>query len=72
VTDAERAALILEELGLHTNAIGPIKEWSPSPAGVAQRRHDDFWSLVAHMLPEDEEDERFWMTNDAARQLESN
>jgi hypothetical protein len=64
--------VLLERLGMHTEALGPLAEWSPSPRGVAQRRHDDFWSLVAHMLPEDEDDERFWMTNDAARQLESN
>ena len=65
-------AVFLDSLGLQTEGLGPTAEWSPVPRGVAQRRHNEFWRVVADMLPEDENDERFWMTNDAARQLEAN
>lgn len=69
--DGDRA-VFLDSLGLHTEALGPIGEWQPVPRRVAQRRHDEYWKVVAGMLPEDENEELYWMTNDAARQLESN
>lgn len=61
--------IVLSEVGLRSEGIGPMLEWSPVPADLFQRRHDRFWALVSDLLPDDEEDEPFWMSEDAATQL---
>lgn len=59
-------------LGLHTWGIGPEAEWDPQPDGPNQINHDAFWKAVRDIVPDDEDDEPFWMTTDAALQLELN
>lgn len=71
-SDEDRAALMLDRLGLSTEAIGPLEEWAPAPRGVHQVRHDTFWRVVTDVLPDDENDEAYWMTQQAAHQLRDN
>ena len=70
--DLYRAALLLGRLGLSTEALGPVEEWSPCPRATHQRRHDTFWRVVSDILPDDENEEAHWMTPDASTQLEHN
>jgi hypothetical protein len=70
--DMDRAALILDRLGLSTEGLGPIEEWSPIPRDQHQRRHDTFWQAVCSILPDDDNDDEEWMTETASAQLEAN
>lgn len=58
--------------GLLTEAIGPEAEWKPSPPAEHQQIHDSFWKLAAGIIPDNEDDEQFWMTHDATRRLKAN
>jgi hypothetical protein len=69
---AERLARLLNRVGLRSEVLGPIEEWSPVDAATYQTRHDKFWQTVTQLLPDDEDDEAFWMTEAAADQLEHN
>lgn len=70
--DPDQAALILDRLGLSSETLGPVQEWAPVPRAVYQRRHDTFWRVVADMLPDNEDDEQFWMSQDATIRLRNN
>lgn len=73
VTDAVyQAVLMLGRLGLSTEGLGPIEEWSPAPRPMHQRRHDTFWRVVTGILPDDEDYEAFWMTEEASAELRAN
>lgn len=68
-------AVLLHRLGLHTEALGPPEEWQPIPAGPHQRRHSDFWFMVAALIksePGDYDDLPEWMTETGSEQLEAN
>lgn len=65
-------ALLLERLGLSSEALGPPEEWAPTNRRNHQVRHAQFWNLVTGIVPEDEKDEEFWMTPDASDQLREN
>lgn len=69
--DMDRA-VFLDSLGLSTEGLGPIGEWSPADRGTFQVRHAQFWSIVGDMIPEDELDEPFWMSEDATIKLQAN
>lgn len=58
--------------GLMTLGLGPDQEWHPACPGEHQWFHAQFWSLVERLLPEDEDDEPFWMTQAAAIKLLKN
>jgi hypothetical protein len=60
------------EDGLLTEGLGPQAEWSPVPPDQAQTRHETFWSTVSGMMPDDEHDEPYWMTQDATQALIDN
>ena len=70
--EATRAVELLRRLGLSTEAIGPVAEWSPSPTAIYQSRHASFWSIVEGILPDDQDDESYWMTEEASFQLRQN
>lgn len=59
-------------LGLMTLGLGPDVEWHPVSPAEYQWMHDQFWSIVEELLPEDEDEEPFWMTQDAAAKLFNN
>lgn len=67
-----QAALLLDRLGLSTESLGPPEEWSPAPRPVYQKRHDTFWRVVCDLMPDDEDDEPHWMTEDASAELKAN
>lgn len=67
-----QVVMILHRLGLATEGLGPVEEWSPIPRDHHQRRHDTFWKAVAAILPEDDNDEEVWMTEEASAELEVN
>jgi hypothetical protein len=58
--------------GLLTEGLGPQAEWSPVPPDQAQIRHGAFWATVSGMMPDDEHDEPYWMTQDATQALIDN
>jgi hypothetical protein len=58
--------------GLRTLGLGPELEWDPVPASTFQKRHDTFWRTVQVVVPDEESDEPYWMTTDAAIQLRDN
>jgi hypothetical protein len=70
--DMDRAALMLDRLGLSTEGLGPVEEWSPVPRGQYQKRHDGFWRTVSSILPDSDDDEEPWMTEEASAQLKAN
>lgn len=64
--------LELWALGLMTLGLGPPPEWKPSPPAEHQRFHNEFWQAVSDLMPDDEDDEPYWMTQHAAIELEAN
>lgn len=68
----EDGAELLFSLGLMTEGLGPIQEWSPLPPTHHQRRHNQFWCAVGTMLPDDQDDEEQWMTQEATEALRDN
>ena len=64
--------LELWALGLMTEGLGPKAEWHPVSAKERQWFHDAFWHTVLGLVPEDEDDEPFWMSENAATELASN
>jgi hypothetical protein len=70
--DMDRAALMLDRLGLSTEGLGPVEEWAPIPRAEHQQRHDTFWRAVCDILPDCDTDEEEWMTETASAQLEGN
>lgn len=58
--------------GLMTTGLGPEVEWHPASPAEHQWVHAEFWALVEDMLPEDEDEEPYWMTEDAATRLATN
>ena len=65
-------ATLLGRLGLSTEAIGPLEEWSPTDPGTYQKRHNAYWRAVSDIMPDDENDEPYWMTEEASAQLRQN
>ena len=66
---------ILDELGLNTEAVGPLAEWSPVPPGPFQRRHAAFWGMVDRMYHDEDgpvENIPDWMSEAATEQLLNN
>ena len=55
-----------------SEGIGPQAEWSPVVPAVHQARHNAFWKIASDMIPDNEADEPFWMTQDATDQLTTN
>lgn len=64
--------LELWALGLMTLGLGPDDEWHPASPAEHQWFHNSFWHMVLGLVPDDEADEPFWMTEDAATRLASN
>lgn len=64
--------LELWALGLMTEGLGPDMEWHPASPSEYQWVHSQFWSITEQLLPEDENDEPFWMSHDAAIRLLNN
>lgn len=62
----------LRESGWWTEGLGPLIEWDTQHVEEFQRRHNEFWSLVAGMMPDNEQDEPFWMTEAASSKLADN
>lgn len=60
------------ERGLITEGLGPEAEWSPVPPDQSQKRHQAFWSTVSGMMPDDEHDEPYWMSQAATARLFNN
>jgi hypothetical protein len=58
--------------GLMTLALGPDTEWHPTSPAEYQWFHAQFWAMVTELVPEDEKDEPYWMTEAAAARLENN
>lgn len=58
--------------GLMTSGLGPPIEWHPASPAENQWFHNAFWKAVEGLLPEDEHEEPFWMTEEAATKLASN
>jgi hypothetical protein len=58
---------------LMSEGLGPVREWDPVPDYAFRHRHNEFWTLVSgSIIPDDEDDEPFWMTNDASLKLANN
>jgi hypothetical protein len=57
---------------LMTTGLGPDAEWFPQLPGPHQDLHDSFWVMVEQLLPENEDEEPYWMTQAAATQLFNN
>jgi hypothetical protein len=55
-----------------TEYLGPPAEWDPVDRDSHQRRHNQFWKAVQSLLPDDENDEPFWMSEEATAKLKSN
>lgn len=74
MTPAENRLMALWNLGgLRSEGIGPESEWDPVPGDEFQRRHTSFWENVASgIMPDNEDDEPFWMTVDASDRLREN
>lgn len=70
--DEARMMALWTEEGLLTEGIGPQVEWSPVVPLKAQERHRLYWSAVSGMIPDDEDDEPYWMTEAATAQLLNN
>ena len=58
--------------GLMTLALGPDVEWHPASPKEHQWFHDQFWHVVEVMVPDNEDDEPFWMTQAATARLLKN
>lgn len=58
--------------GLITSGLGPDLDWHPASPEEHQWFYDQFWAVVEELLPEDEDEEPFWMTQAAAVQLFNN
>lgn len=71
-SDEERVMALWTEEGLLTEGIGPQAEWHPVPPQSAQVRHRAFWATVGGIMPDDEHDEPYWMTEAASTRLASN
>jgi len=57
---------------LMSEGLGPVTEWEPVPDYTFRNRHNAFWSLVTDIVPDEEDDEPFWMTQDASIKLANN
>lgn len=69
----ERLVALWNGEGLRSEGIGPDQEWDPVPADEFQRRHNSFWENVASgIMPDNEDDEPFWMSVDATNRLREN
>lgn len=51
---------------------GPPIEHCNDDLDTVQWFHNAFWKLVGELLPDDDNDEPFWMTEDAATLLACN
>jgi hypothetical protein len=69
VTNDDRLMALWTTEGLRSEGIGPQVEWSPVTAEVFQKRHNAFWSAISGIIPDDEHDEPYWMTQNASNQL---
>ena len=58
--------------GLLTLGIGPDLEWHPALHGDHQRVHNAFWHMVLGLVPDEEADEPYWMTEAATAELRNN
>jgi hypothetical protein len=58
--------------GLMTLALGPDVEWHPAIPAEHQWFHAQFWAMVLELVPDNEDDEPYWMTEDAASRLAAN
>lgn len=72
MTPDEQRLVSLWEAGLRSEGIGPTPEWSPVSADTFQTRHNAFWSAVSGIMPDNEHDEPYWMTQDASQALLDN
>jgi hypothetical protein len=70
--DEQRLLSLWTDGGLMSEGIGPQEEWSPVTPDVHQRRHAAFWKTVHDIVPDNEDDEPFWMTQGATRKLLDN
>lgn len=70
--DEERVLALWTTRGLITEGLGPEAEWSPVPPGTAQQRHQAYWDTVSGIMPDDEHDEPYWMTQAATEELLNN
>lgn len=70
--DNERLLSLWTEGGLISEGIGPQAEWMPTPPHVHQRHHAAFWETASDMMPDDENEEPYWMTQDASQELLNN
>jgi hypothetical protein len=67
--DEARIMTLWTGSGLITEGIGPQAEWDPVIPALAQSRHASYWATVSGMIPDDENDEAYWMTQEATRDL---
>lgn len=72
MTSDDRLMALWNVEGLRSEGIGPEVEWSPVQGNEFQIRHNGFWSTVSGMMPDDEDDEPWWMTQQASAQLKAN
>lgn len=68
----QRLMALWTKQGLMSEGIGPEAEWSPVKPVMHQERHTAFWDAVSGMMPDDEDDEPYWMTFNATDDLKSN
>lgn len=67
--------IALRMQGLRSEGLGPEAEWSPVAEGEFQRRHAQFWAIIAEMICKEDgdyDDLPEWMTETAAQELELN
>lgn len=70
--DEARMMTLWTTQGLITEGLGPQVEWSPVTPDTAQKRHQAYWDTVSGIMPDDEHEEPFWMTQAATEQLANN
>lgn len=67
--DDARVMSLWCDSGLRTEGIGPQAEWDPVNGSIFQLRHDAFWRSLSGIIPDDEADEPYWMTQAASTKL---
>lgn len=60
-----------EETGLGLTP-GPPLEQRNDDRDTAHRTHSIFWGMIGEMLPDDDDEEPFWMSEDATFKLRNN
>lgn len=67
--------IALRMKGLRSEGLGPETEWDPVSEEKFQRRHAQFWGIIATMIQGEDgdyDDLPEWMTESAAEQLALN